>query len=180
MAERAFPKMLEKLGIKIDGEGKWDRSNEKFDDGLSDREKARVMARRNILSWRRENPTHDAQGNRIEWNLQDENVIVPGCPKRAQLSPELSGFPLVPDSDLTQSIKITPSSRKRPKGSAKARAEASALSAQEDDDEARASKYVKKQHFIEVGTKDSYTIIERAGVVHIVQYHDEDEDEDEE
>ena len=50
VAERAFPKMLEKLGIKVDADNKWDRSKEIFEDGISEREKGRVMARRNILS----------------------------------------------------------------------------------------------------------------------------------
>lgn len=172
VADRCFPKWAERCGIVVDKDGNWDRSNEIFDDGATEREKQRVASRRNVLKWRQKNPVVDANGERIEINLSDPNCFIPGCPTRAQLCPELSHWPVVPEEDAISSIKITPEARKRPKGSSKNRSVV-------EDEESKTSKFLKANHFIPVGPKGSYAIVERDGFVHIAHYHAGRDDEEE-
>ena len=163
VADRCFPRWLEEYGITVDKEtGKWDRSKEK---GLPENEdaRARVIARRNVLKWRRDNPLVDGEGKPIDLDLSDPDAILPGCPNRAQLSPELSRWPTVPDTDPITSIKIAPETRKRPKGSTRDRNQA-------EESDARAAKFIKQNDFVEVGPPGSYSIIEKAGFVHIAHY----------
>tara|TARA_B110001452_G_scaffold254198_1_gene245553 strand:+ start:27653 stop:28603 length:951 start_codon:yes stop_codon:yes gene_type:complete len=161
VAERNFPKWVAKLGIKIDEKtGKWDRSNEKFD---SDKDSSRVTARRNVLKWRRENPLADADGKAFDLDLNDIDTDVPGCPTRAQLSPELSKWPAVPESDKIHSIRIAPETRKRPKGSSKDRT-------QVEEVEAKKARFVKSEEFIETGPPGSYSLMEKDGFIHVVHY----------
>lgn len=170
VAERCFPRWLEELGISVDKEtGEWDRSKER---GLPENEKdrARVIARRNVLRWRKDNPLLDANDGQVDVDLGDPNAVIPGCPSRAQLSPELSRWPLVPESDPIVTCKIAPETRKRPKGSSRERNNT-------DDVDPRLNKYVKKNEYVHVGPVGSYTVTERDGFVHITQYYTNEEND---
>lgn len=162
VAERCFPKWVAKLGITIEKDGTWNRSNEIFESG-ADKESSRVTTRRNVLKWRRENPLTDAESKAIELDLADADAVVPGCPNRAQLSPELSKWPVVPESDKINSIRIAPETRKRPKGSSKDRT-------QSEEVEAKKARFVKAEEFIETGPPGSYSLMEKEGFIHVVHY----------
>ena len=171
VAERCFPKWVAKLGITVDEKtGKWNRANEIFENP-SDKDKKTVTQRRNVLKWRRENPLVDAEGKTIELDLSEPDALVPGCPHRAQLSPELSKWPVVPESDKIHSIRIAPETRKRPKGSSKDRT-------QFEEVEAKKARFVKAEEFIETGPPGSYSLMEKEGFIHIVHYWSKGEAEE--
>lgn len=87
------------------------------------------------------------------------------CPNRAQISPELNKWPSVDKlglEEVVKSCKVDPESRKRMK----------TTETNKDVDG-----LVAQQHVVKVGEQGSYTIVERPGVLHIIQYHTRNSDD---
>lgn len=89
----------------------------------------------------------------LKWNKKED------CPERAQISPELNSWPNVEKvgvEDPVKSCKVDPESRKRKLP----------VDGNKDVDN-----LVQSQQVVKVGPPGSYTIVERPGHLHVIQYH---------
>jgi hypothetical protein len=87
-------------------------------------------------------------------------------PVKAQINPEVNRWPAL--TEAQKSCAKPPESKKRPKGSASDK-----RAREENELRVKRAAHIKDEAFISVGPKGTYAINEVAGVVHVVQYHQE-------
>lgn len=126
---------------------------------------ARGIAEKNFERWREElkdvvcaNERQQTRMDVLNWTAKND------CSVRAQLNPEINKWPSLTSlgEEFVKSCRIDTTATKRPKSSIKSK---------EEEEENFRKKCIKREFFLPVGEKGTYSISEQAGFIHVVDYN---------